>query len=235
MNIAHEKRLRCRTKRPSLLINFPVGVSQRFRITSNLLLLLLFPFTMPKTTSVTKKRCAMGKCKSSKKIPILPCLANLHKAGIEEIPRHQVVSLTGYSKDSLRVMLCKLRTQGKVEWDSPKTVRLTKIGWETVGEVNDSSRVVMSNEDTQTRLKETYKLSGTKADIFDLLLDGAAHSVANLMAAVKCTNPDSFRVYCSSLTSKKVAERVKGPMSGEKMLQLTDLCFPFGRPNKIPK
>lgn len=51
-----------------------------------------------KTTSPVKKATT-----TIKKVPILPCLAKLRKAGIQDIARQQVVSMTGYTKDSLRV------------------------------------------------------------------------------------------------------------------------------------
>lgn len=182
---------------------------------------------------MTKRQTASKKPQATKnkKVHILPCLASLHKAGLKVIPRQQVVSLTGYTKDSLRVTLCKLRKQGMVEWNDPKTVQLTKEGWESTDGSTDGERVALSNEDTQDRLKETYKISGIKAQIFDLLLDGAAHRISDIMVAVNCTNPDSFRVFCSALTSKGITERLQDPTSGDKMLQLTDMCFPLGRPN----
>lgn len=88
----------------------------------------------------------------------------------------------------------------------------------------------MTNHDAQERLKETYKITGTKAAIFECLLDGAARRVQDVMAEVKCNNPNSFRVFCTALTSKGIMERLKDTDSGDKMLKLTDICFPLGRP-----
>ena len=170
---------------------------------------------------------------NSKKVPILPCLANLHRAGVKVIPRPQVVTLSGYTKESLRVTLCKLRKQGLVDWDDAHTVRLTAAGWDKAAEEGNGHAAVaavMTNEETHRRLKDTYKLTGTKGQIFDLLLDGAPHVVSRLMTKVGCTNADSFRVFVCALTSKNLAERIA--VSGEKMIRLTDMCFPFGRPGE---
>ena len=191
---------------------------------------------MPKNVAAKKRasspvtKSSKAKAKTTKKVSILPCLANLHKAGIKNVPRQQLESLTGYTKGSLRVTLGKLRKKGEVEWDDNQTARLTKAGWEFVGQDNDAGSVTVSNDETQARIKETYKLSGAKAEIFDLLLDGAAHRIVDIMKSVNCSNPDSFRVFCSALVSKNIAERIKDPTSGDKMLKLADICFPFGRP-----
>ena len=183
--------------------------------------------------SSTKTRGGSGKT-TTKKIPILPCLASLHRAGLKAIPRNQVLSLTGYTKESLRVTLSKLRVKGMVQWEDTTTVFLTQAGWDKVGPNTDSDAspaMALTNDDAQRRIKESFKITGTKSDIFDLLLDGNEHSTKDVMKAVKsAVKPDSFRVLCSSLVSKGIVERVKDDSSGEKLLRLADICFPFGRP-----
>eukprot|EP00977_Amphora_coffeiformis_P011845 scaffold2904_cov173-Amphora_coffeaeformis.AAC.6 len=191
--------------------------------------------TKKKNSPATKhsSRSSRNGASAKRKSPILSCIANLHRTGLKVVPRAQVVALSGYTKDSLRVTLCKLRKQGYVDWDDAQTVRLTDAGWDKAAEEGNghATAVLMTNEASQLKLKETYKLtSGVKGQLFDLLLDGKAHRVSDLMKKLHCTNTDSFRVFVSALTSKNLAERIPDTTSGDKMLRLTDICFPFGRP-----
>ena len=171
---------------------------------------------------------------NGKKVPILVCLLMLHRAGMKSnVPRQQVASLTNYTKESLRVMLGKLRGKGYVDYDRT-TVTITATGLEAAKkEAKNNGHDLddgldLTNESTQDRIKETYKLSGAKAKIYDLLLDGKAHPREDIMAAIACTNKDSFRVFIGSLSTNGLVEQFN--QGKKKMLKLSDLCFPFGRP-----
>lgn len=185
---------------------------------------------MPKLTKQTSSSTSRGK----KKIPLLVCIAHLERmTGEQVVSLEQVALLGGYEKGSVRVMRGGLRKKGFLEWDNTKTVRLTEEGRKEArklqkehgcdlgGEVGQNR---LSNEAAQATIMETYKLTGNKGEMYKAMLDGQNHSYESLMDAIGCSNPDSFRVFLSSLTSKKIAERVKG-----KHARLTDMNFPLGR------
>lgn len=169
------------------------------------------------------KRKTNNKKKSTQKRPILSVLVELEGMGITTPSREMVSAMSGYPKESLNTLLSKEKGKGNVVYPDAKTCRITPQGKAQVG---GDVHPVSSNFEFHVRIKENFEVTGMAGKIFDILSDGMAHDRHQVMAALQCTNKDSFNTYLSKLRSSGLLERIKGQ---NPMLQLTAFCFPFPR------
>lgn len=154
--------------------------------------------------------------------------------GMKVVERQILVGLTGYPKNSLATLLLTLRKKGHVEYDS-KTVRITEDGIREAGGLDGVASAVPKTSDAMhERIKENFVKGKKCANIYDVLSDGVARTKAQLAADVGVTNLASMGTYLSSMKAVGVVEYVDGGGEGGKkkgkLVQLSKMCFPLGRP-----
>ena len=76
-------------------------------------------------------------------------------------------------------------------------------------------------------LKEKYGKGGMKGLLFDALLDGQAHGREDLMDLIGCSNKRTFANLVGALKKPKLV------VADKSTVQMSDLCFPFGRPDGV--
>lgn len=180
-----------------------------------------------------KNKTAASAATTTKKAPVLSVLARLSKHGGNKSPTCQLVAtLSGYTNiKSLDNKLRDLKKKGLVEaGEVSKTIKLTSKGWAEV-DVSDLSCGSFTPEDCHGRCKETYKLTGKEAVVYDLLAaDGCPHPRDAVMKQVgNFSNPKSFANLLGRIRKTGILEDVTGD-GGVKMIRLSDSCFPMGRP-----
>ena len=145
-------------------------------------------------------------------------------------PRKQVALFSGYGNVASKGFanaLSKLKSQGYIEYPDPKPVRLSSAGLAAAGTVSAPT----SNAVVQERLK-TF-LTPKECIIFNLLLDGAAHQRHVVAAAAGYSHmAKGFSNALSKLSTLFMIIYPKDPNDPKaKLVQATDICFPFGRSN----
>lgn len=145
-------------------------------------------------------------------------------------PRKQVMTMSGYppKNTGFKIALSTLKTKKQCLTYDSETIVLTNLGRSVAEPVEV---VLPSNEDNMAKLRDSLK--GNKAKmIFDALIDGRVHSREAIAIAVGYdeANCSGFRVAISQLASKDLMKYCEDN-NGEPGLQLTDLVFPFGRPD----
>jgi hypothetical protein len=157
----------------------------------------------------------------------------------DDVPKKLLVVMSGYShmkSKGFAKAITKLTTDGIVQRSPSETgsVQFTKRGVELISpECIVPS--IHSNSQVQERLLEIiYKKKGTPVDrvkkIWNCLLDGRAHSIPELLTASGYNHTNS-KGFANMLSNLKELELTTQP--GNKMLKLTDLAFPFGRPGCV--
>lgn len=158
---------------------------------------------------------------------ILKTMKKLRKVGHQQPTRDMVMKMSGNSKTpemfkkNLGIMRKKF---GYVEFPDAKTVALTARGVDYGGDDVDASS--LSNESFQADIKEAF-LSAKERLIFDALLDGRVH---DKWAIAKALGYDLNKIsgYEKSLSKMSSLGYLKKTKT---QLQLTDDCYPLGRPN----
>ena len=148
------------------------------------------------------KKKTTGKTKTKN---ILVCLVELEAFGNEVAKRKQVNALAGNTEESFRVMLCRYKKKGYVDFPNSQTVCLTDAGRDealrkfgsAIGSVPKST----GSEDSPAQIMEVH-VEGKSYDlIFDVLKDGRARTKESVKEAIGCTNKDSLREYLTGLRS----------------------------------
>jgi predicted transcriptional regulator len=147
----------------------------------------------------------------------------------EGAPNKRVASMANIPSATFPSLICRMIKKGLIErgsgggdGGSTTTIKITELGMEQVDPID----IPTSNEEAQRKIKE--KLKGNKPRrIFEYLLDGKPHKKVDIMVAVDCTNPSTF----APMMSRELKKHgyIEYPEKG--MVQLTDVCFPFGRDN----
>jgi Mn-dependent DtxR family transcriptional regulator len=152
-------------------------------------------------------------------------------------PTKRVASIAQISNATFPSLICRMIKKGLIERVNSSssnnnaggggggggggtTIKITELGMEQVIPID----IPTSNEEAQQKIKE--KLKGNKPRrIFDYLCDGKPHKKSDIMVAIDCTNPSTFAPMMSRYLKKH--GYIEYPKKG--MVQLTDVCFPFGR------
>jgi hypothetical protein len=126
-------------------------------------------------------------------------------------------------KESFLVLMGKEQKKGLVERPDPKTFSITALGLASTDPVPQPK----SQEELTAMIKKIFKISdsGTAAKIFEMLLDGETHSLADI--AGECgydpkdkTRMPSFKVMLRSLIAKDVVF-----MESTDMYRIADMCI----------
>ena len=151
-------------------------------------------------------------------------LSEVH--GDDEPDKMQVATMASVSQATFAPLLSRMvNKKGLVEYASKDTIKLTKKGKEEAAELASPGDMITTNEQHHEQIKE--KLKGKKAvQIFEYLADGKEHEKQDIMEAVKCTNPKTF----APLLSRELKKPGYIVYPSKTTVQLSDLCFPFGRP-----
>ena len=156
---------------------------------------------------------------------IVQALGKLHAAGITEPKRDMVQAMSGNGKtpESFKKNMGILKKhKGYIEYPSATTVSLTDAGREYVGEPEPGS---ITNEVFHEEMIKVL-LSKKGKEIFDEISDGKIHDkkeVAKRMG-YDMNKLSGFDKDLSKMSTLGFVEKTKPT------IQLTDKCFPMGRP-----
>lgn len=160
---------------------------------------------------------------------ILAAMAVLYTIGVRNPPRIEVAFLSGYSHGRSTYFaeaITNLVSKGCIERPVNKVLRLTSQGWAMAPSMPDPPR---TNADVHLRMMKV--LNDKRAEMVDVLSDGAARSLYDLCHALGYTHSRSsgFAEALSSMKKLGLISSMKD-QKDEKKLQLADVAFPFGRP-----
>ena len=153
---------------------------------------------------------------------ILGCL--LHEETIKkqnEAPRKQVAILASIKPSSFAPLVSKMKGRDLIFCPSKDTLGLTEKG----RSMADPSFVPSSNKDACTEMKAKHCAGGMAAKVFDLLDDGRVYEKTFVFERIGCKSKSTFAPLLSKLKAKGV---IHYPTPNT--VQLTDACFPWGRP-----
>ena len=204
----------------------------------------------PSTTQVAPPKCKTFKKKTAAKHSkpassrsstggkmsveqkIISALAELLALHISSPPRVQVAFFSGYSNvksAGFAKALSMLKTKGYIEYPDKKSVRLSAAGIAKAGRLAD---LPTSNAAVHERIKKLLK--PTMVKVFDTLSSGAVRTRREVADATGYTNEKSagYAKALSTMSSLGILEYPKDPTdSKKKLVQLTEIAFPFGRPS----
>jgi predicted transcriptional regulator len=192
--------------------------------------------TKPKVAKKTKlaKAKAPSSHSTGPKAPvtqlILSSLKELGDLGITAPPRIQIAMFSGYSNiksKSFNDAMKELESLGFIQRPDTDTVCLTQAG---AAQAPSAAAPATNNEQVQERLKKQLK---DKAPlVFDVLTDGRSHVCQDVAALVGYSNVKSAG-FQSALKQMLSLGMIDHPKDGKKKLvRLTDIAFPFGRPDR---
>ena len=173
--------------------------------------------TKANASSKTKSSDATSK-KTAQQI-ILELVAEAHSLG-ESLPRIRLTQGTGIATKTATNNLAKLKQKGWIDYDA-ETVRLTLEGIKAAGPLANPPT---TNGDRHERLKKSLK--GKQVKLFDLLADGSVHDRDTVAQALDFDGmkQKGFVNLVGALRGQGIVE-----YPDNKTVQLTDMCFPFGR------
>ena len=200
------------------------------------------------TTTPTSKHPRPGKAGLVEQ-RILASLADLHSVGITTPSRRLILLFSGYkhmeSKGFIRAMQ-QLSQQGYMVVNAgQQTVRITESGVQAAADRSDDDRrPTTTNADVHARIQALLLASSSSSNktqlLFSLLADGQALARDTVMTRMGYHHPESKGLVCAIRELKQLGiledttSSTRGGGGGkqqQKMLQLTQLAFPFGRPN----
>ena len=126
---------------------------------------------------------------------------------------------------NLPCILSGLKKNGYVEYPDKSTVRITDEGMEHAD--IDSIKIPKDNSEAQVEIKTTHNLKPKECAFVDLLSDGQIHRRVDVMETLEIKSKQTLSCMMSGLKGKGFIE-----YPDKTTVQLTDMCFPFGRPNK---
>ncbi|KAL7553354.1 hypothetical protein ACHAWF_016629 [Thalassiosira exigua] len=165
---------------------------------------------------------------------IIKSIAELTALGKPNPPRIQVAMFSGYSNPSSKGFanaLSALKTDGMVAYPDNKSVALTRKGIESA----EAKKITppQSNIEVHDRMKALMKPK--QEQIFNCLADGKPYLRDEIAARVGHTNPSS-KGWANSVSKMSSIGILCYPRDDsdpkKKWVQLTDMCFPFGRPQQ---
>jgi len=160
-----------------------------------------------------------------KQVGILEALGKLHAVGITEPKRDMVQALSGNSKttEAFKKNMGIIRSKfGYLEFPSSTTVALTDAGREYVGEPDPES---LTNAYFKEHMMKPL-LSKKAGEILDAISDGEVHNKI-IVAQDMGYDMDKLSGYekdLSKMSTLGFLDKTKDT------IQLTDQCFPSGRP-----
>ena len=184
----------------------------------------------PKTTPKKKKKQqrtakvspagAAGGVSAGRRI--LSCALRLEMtSGIQDAPRKQIAAMTGVKTNTFPVVLSGLKKKELIEYPDKDTIRLTAKG---KAQADLADAPAADNESVQADLKKQFLGGGKAAQMFDILVDGRVHDRLAVASTVGITNKATLAVTLSNMKKNGIIEYDRTTV------QLTDKCFPFGRP-----
>jgi len=186
-----------------------------------------------KKAKTTKAKAPSPRGTKGGKVPveqrILSSLKELLDLGITAPPRSQIALFSGYSNvqsASFKKAMKNLNQElGFIDYPDKDTVRLTATG---TSQAPSAVAPATSNHEIQERLKKMLKDKAPA--IFDQLKDGRSHAREQVAATVGYSNMASkgFKDAVKQMLSLNMIEESKE--GKKKLIQLTDIAFPFGRP-----
>ena len=158
---------------------------------------------------------------------IYNAVGEMHALGIPSPQRHHVALLAGYSNvksAGFSKALCAVKQQGLIEYPSGSTVSLSSKG---IASLPHTISKPKNNDEMKMRLLGVVR-SPKAQEVYNYLVDGKIHNRADLALAVGYTNIKSagFTKVLSKLGGLGI---IHYPNS--QSVQLTDIAFPYGRPN----
>lgn len=137
-------------------------------------------------------------------------------------------------------IVSKLKTQkGTVEYPEPGHVGLKEVGVALAEKLGVNANAHSTNEEVQQHLKESMLNRKSHLEVFDFLVkDGKPRTYAEVAAACSGKyDPNSLSFsynIMSKMRSSGLVEDVdkSSKIKAERTVQLTDMCFPFGRPQE---
>ena len=172
-----------------------------------------------------------GSCNSKKavkfsasQVKIMETLGKLHAAKIVQPTRDLLQTLSGNTKtvEGFKKNMGTLKKLGYINYPDGKTVELTSKGLEYVGDSMNGEE--LTNEMMHNNIKEILSKAGGR--ILDAIKDGKVH---NKNDVAKRLNYDmnklsGYNKDLSKMSTLKFLDKTTTT------IQLTDICFPFGRP-----
>ena len=174
---------------------------------------------------VAKKAKSGGRGGATAETRILNAIAHFVSLGKDVADRKEVMQVADMKNESSFKTMCGIvKRKGFVEFPDGNTIKLTEAGIEKVGRAAVEPK---GNEEVQAMIMGTIKNKKTR-DMFEILTDGRIHSYPDLANAIGYEpSAPSFRTYVGGLS--KFSEKSMLP-DGTKMIRLTDIAFPSGRP-----
>jgi predicted transcriptional regulator len=160
-------------------------------------------------------------------------LKELLDLGVDAPPHSQVAVSSEYtclqSKTFVKAIKELRKTKGYIEYPDSQTVRLTQAG---IANVPSTTSAATNNEQVQQRFKNMLKDKAT--EVFDILKDGKVHDREVIAASVgySCLQSKGFVKALKQMNDLNLIEYAKD--GKKKLVQLTTLAFPFGRPGDSP-
>jgi hypothetical protein len=157
---------------------------------------------------------------------ILETVGQLVAIGMSQPSRDHVQKFSGYATKQAGYdkNLGQLRKKGYLEFPDRKSLALTTKGTAQVGEVDTSN---VTNEAYQDKMKEL--LPPKARSILDALADGQVHDREELAQQLHY-DMDKLTGYHKNISQMKTFGFVD--YVGSNTIQLSDGCFPMGRPGR---
>ena len=147
------------------------------------------------------------------------CVVLEKRLGRPTVPRQQVVIFACVKSTSELCVLSKLKMEGLILY-TKNTIQLTDDG----RSLADHSTIPRDNRTHHAHLKDKF-LTGVLTFLFEAMADGKVHdrlSLCRMMAGL--TEEETL----DNLSKLKKMGFIEYP--DQNSVQLTDVCFPFGRP-----
>ena len=128
--------------------------------------------------------------------------------------------MAGVKSNTFPVLLSGLKKKDLIEYPDKDTIRLTPKGKAQT----DLADAPADNQSVLADLKKQFLGGGKAALMFDILVDGRIHDRITLANTVGMTNKATLAVALSNMKKNGIIEYDRTTV------QLTDKCFPFGRP-----
>jgi hypothetical protein len=128
------------------------------------------------------------------------------------------------NKGSFSTICGRMKKKGLVEYPDAKTIQLTQEGLDKVGP--ELSKLPKTNDEVQAKMRDSITRAKCR-DIFDLLRDGKDHSIEECAKLIGFdVKSPSFKTYLTCLN--KFTDKLSDS-NGNRMIRLSDSCYPFGR------
>ena len=90
--------------------------------------------------------------------------------------------------------------------------------------VVEAAAIPTTNREAQDKIKQSYLRKGKAMSLFDTIRDGQIHNRADVMTKSSISNKQTFSCLLSLMKSMGIVQ-----YPSTTTVQLTDMCFPFGR------